>query len=147
VGRFRVLTDHKNLIYFATHCCLKEQQMHWAKELSQYNFSIAYCLGKEGGQPNALSQREQDMPQDHDEWLLHREVSILLLEQFEDWDKAKVNMIIVPLFACLANVNEETGREENGSEELEQETLLSLDNMSSKEGEELLLSLDNNSSL
>jgi hypothetical protein len=62
VGRFRVLTDHKNLIYFATHHHLKEWQMHWAKELSQYNFSIAYHLGKEGGQPNALSQREQDMP-------------------------------------------------------------------------------------
>jgi hypothetical protein len=84
VGRFRVLIDHKNLIYFATHYCLKEQQMYWAEELSQYNFSIAYYLGKEGGQPNALLQREQDMPQDHDEWLLHREVSILLLEQFED---------------------------------------------------------------
>jgi hypothetical protein len=58
-----------------------------------------------------------------------------------------VNIIIVPLFACLANVNEEIRREENGSEELEQETLLSLDNMSSEEGEELLLSLDNNSPL
>jgi hypothetical protein len=87
------------------------------------------------------------MPQDHDEWLLHREASILLLEQFEDWDKAKVNMIVVPLFTCLANINKETGREENRSEELEQETLLSLDNMSSEEGEELLLSLDNNSPL
>jgi hypothetical protein len=51
-------------------------------------------------------------------------------------------MIIVPLFAYLANVNKE-----NGSEELEQEPLLSLDNMSSKEGEESLLSLDNNDSL
>jgi hypothetical protein len=25
IGRFRVLIDHKNLIYFATHHCLKEQ--------------------------------------------------------------------------------------------------------------------------
>jgi hypothetical protein len=51
-------------------------------------------------------------------------------------------MIIVPLFACLANVIEE-----NRSKELEQEPLLSLDNMSSKEGEESLSSLDNNSPL
>jgi hypothetical protein len=36
--------------------------MCWAEELSQYNFSIAYYPGKEGGQPNALLQREQDMP-------------------------------------------------------------------------------------
>jgi hypothetical protein len=56
-------------------------------------------------------------------------------------------MIIVPLFACLANINKETRREENGSKELEQETLLSLDNMSNKEGEESLSSLDNNSPL
>jgi hypothetical protein len=82
------------------------------------------------------------MPQDYDEWLLHREASILLLEQFKDWDKAKVNMIIVPLFACLANVNKETRREENRSE-----PLLSLDNISKEEGEELMLSLDNNSPL
>jgi hypothetical protein len=73
---------------------------------------------------------------------LHREASILSPEQFKDWDKAKVNMIIVPLFACLANINKE-----NRSKELEQEPLLSLDNMSSEEGEESLLSLDNNSPL
>jgi hypothetical protein len=58
-----------------------------------------------------------------------------------------VNVIIVPLFACLANVNKEIRREENRSKELEQETLLSLDNISSKEGEESLSSLDNNSPL
>jgi hypothetical protein len=142
VGRFRVLTDHKNLIYFATYHHLKEWQMRWAEELSQYNFSIAYHPGKEGGQPNALSQREQDMPQDHDKQLMHREASILSLEQFEDWDKAKVNVIIVPLFACPANINEETG-----SEEREQEPLLSLDNISREEGEKSMLSLDNNSPL
>jgi hypothetical protein len=56
-------------------------------------------------------------------------------------------MIIVPLFACLANINKETRREENRSKELEQETLLSLDNMSNEEGEESLSSLDNNSPL
>jgi hypothetical protein len=58
-----------------------------------------------------------------------------------------VNIIIVSLFAYLANINKETRREENRSKELEQETLLSLDNMSSEEGEESLLSLDNNSPL
>jgi hypothetical protein len=83
------------------------------------------------------------MPQDHDEQLLHREASILSPEQFEDWDKAKVNIIVVPLFTCLANTNKETRREENRSKE----TLLSLDNISSKEGEESLSSLDNNSPL
>jgi hypothetical protein len=73
---------------------------------------------------------------------MHREASILSLEQFEDWDKAKVNVIVVPLFACPANINEETG-----SEEREQEPLLSLDNISREEGEESMLSLDNNSPL
>jgi hypothetical protein len=53
-----------------------------------------------------------------------------------------VNVIIVPLFACLANIDEETR-----SKEREQEPLLSLDNISSKGGEELMLSLDNNSPL
>jgi hypothetical protein len=53
-----------------------------------------------------------------------------------------VNIIIVPLFACPANINEETG-----SKEREQEPLLSLDNISREEGEESMLSLDNNSPL
>jgi hypothetical protein len=51
-------------------------------------------------------------------------------------------VIIVPLFACLANIDKETG-----SEEREQEPLLSSDNISSEGGEELMLSLDNNSPL
>jgi hypothetical protein len=51
-------------------------------------------------------------------------------------------MIIVPLFACLANINEETRREER-----EQKPLLSLDNISSKGGGESMLSVDNNSPL
>jgi hypothetical protein len=73
---------------------------------------------------------------------LHREASILSLEQFEDWDKAKVNVIVVPLFACLANINEETRREER-----EQDPLLSSDNISSEGGGESMPSVDNNSPL
>jgi hypothetical protein len=51
-------------------------------------------------------------------------------------------MIIVPLFACPANIDKETR-----SEEREQESLLSSDNISSEGGEESILSLDNNSPL
>jgi hypothetical protein len=51
-------------------------------------------------------------------------------------------MIIVPLFACLANIDEETR-----SKERKQEPLLSSDNISSEGGEESMLSLDNNSPL
>jgi hypothetical protein len=53
-----------------------------------------------------------------------------------------VNIIVMPLFTCPANINKETG-----SEEREQEPLLSLDNISREEGEESMLSLDNNSPL
>ena len=103
MGRFRVLSDHKNLIYFTTHRWLKERQMQWAEKLSQYNFSITYHPGKEGGQPDALSWREQDMPLEHNERLLHREASILSPEQFEDWEEVKVNAIVILLFAFLAS--------------------------------------------
>ena len=146
-GRFRVLTDHKNLTYFATHRRLKERQMRWAEELSQYNFSIAYRPGKEGGLPDALSRREQDMPQDYDERLLHREASILSPEQFEDWGEVKANVITVPLFACLVGVS---GRGE-------EEPMISLDDISNSTKNDLvpsagtpegsLLSVDNNSPL
>lgn len=85
VAKFTVVTDHKNLTWFTTTRRLKERQMRWAEELSQYNFSIRYRPGKEGTQPDALSRREQDLPEKFDERFIGREVCLLQPEQFENW--------------------------------------------------------------
>ncbi|THC87386.1 hypothetical protein EYZ11_013167 [Aspergillus tanneri] len=71
---FRILTDHKNLKYFTTLRRLNERQMRWAALLSRYNFTLDYRPGELAGRPDALSRREQDLPQDDsDERLQNRE--------------------------------------------------------------------------
>lgn len=90
VEKFEIITDHKNLTYFTTTRKLKERQMRWAEELGQYNFTIRYRPGKEGTQPDVLSRREQDMPQDADSRYTHREACLLKPEQLEGFNEIRV---------------------------------------------------------
>jgi transposase InsO family protein len=85
VKKFRIITDHKNLEYFTTTRRLTERQMRWADILSRFNFTITYRPGKDGTLPDALSRREQDMPnRADDERLRHREMLLLRPETFEN---------------------------------------------------------------
>ena len=70
------------------------------------------------------------MPLEHNKRLLHREVSILLLEQFKDWEEVKVNAIIILLFTFLASTPAEP--------------MLSLDNIPRRSKEEAILASGNN---
>jgi hypothetical protein len=51
----KVFTDYKNLEYFMTtkelNCC----QACWAEFLSEFNFKIMYCPGKQGEKPDILT--------------------------------------------------------------------------------------------
>ena len=61
---FTVVTDHKGLEYFMTKQRLSERQVRWAGLLAQYNFKLQYRPGRLAAVPDALSRREQDLPQD-----------------------------------------------------------------------------------
>ena len=74
---FKILTDHKNLCYFMTSQRLTERQARWALLLSEYQFKLEFRAGKLAQRPDALSRREQDMPQGNDKRLEER-VSQLL---------------------------------------------------------------------
>lgn len=63
VPRFRILTDHKNLRYFNKARQLNERQMRWADVLSEFDFELEFRPGKLASRPDALSRRDQDMPQ------------------------------------------------------------------------------------
>ncbi|MGC0591399.1 Ty3/Gypsy family RNase HI domain-containing protein, partial [Salmonella enterica] len=63
VKSFTILTDHLNLRYFMKKQQLSERQARWAETLSRYNFVIQYRPGKLATIPDALSRREQDMPE------------------------------------------------------------------------------------
>jgi hypothetical protein len=77
VGQFTVLTDHKNLEYFSTVRKLSERQMRWQLILSKFNPVIQYRPGKEGVLPDALTRRDQDIPQDGDERLNYRMAQLI----------------------------------------------------------------------
>jgi hypothetical protein len=69
----KVITDHKNLEYFATTKQLSQRQARWSEFLSRFDFKIVYRLGKQGAKPDALTRRSGDLPQEGgDERLQHR---------------------------------------------------------------------------
>ena len=75
---FTILSDHKNLQYFTTTRRLSERQVRWSEKLARYNFTIQYREGAKSGRPDALSRREQDMPQGaEDERLIGREFQLI----------------------------------------------------------------------
>ena len=57
---------------------LTERQMRWSLILSRYHFTISYVPGKQNIRADALSRREQDIPQDEeDERLQHRTTTLI----------------------------------------------------------------------
>jgi hypothetical protein len=67
----KVITDHKNLEYFTTTKLLNRRQARWSEFLSRFNFKIVYRPGKQGGKPDALTRRSEDLPKEGDERLQH----------------------------------------------------------------------------
>lgn len=85
VASFLILTDHLNLRYFMKKQQLSERQVRWAETLSRFNFTIQFRPGKEAIVPDALSRREQDMPEDHeDDRIRGRYLQLLQLSERKD---------------------------------------------------------------
>src|SRR5882724_32775 len=57
-----VLSDHKNLKYFATTKQLMHCQVRWSEYLSGFNYLICYCAGQLGTKPDALTHHEDVYP-------------------------------------------------------------------------------------
>src|SRR5882724_8964973 len=57
-----VLSDHKNLEYFATTKQLMHRQVRWLEYLSGFNYLICYQAGPLGTKPDALTCREDVYP-------------------------------------------------------------------------------------
>ena len=62
-----VISDHKNLEYFASTKQLSRRQARWSEFLSRFDFKIVYRPGKAGGKPDALTRRSGDLPKEGDE--------------------------------------------------------------------------------
>ena len=74
----KIYTDHLSLQYFMKGQLLNRRQMRWAEILSEFKFKIRYRPGKEGGKPDALSRRAQDMPNGEDAELKSKQEGTLL---------------------------------------------------------------------
>ena len=57
VAPIDVITDHKNLEYFATTKLLNRRQAQWSEYLAQFNLIIRFRPGKLGTKPDALTRR------------------------------------------------------------------------------------------
>ena len=80
----KVITDHKNLEYFATTKQLSQRQARWSEFLSRFDFKIVYRPGKQGVKPDALTRRSGDLPQGgEDERLQHRHQTVLKAQNFD----------------------------------------------------------------
>ena len=62
----QVVSDHKNLEYFASSKELSRRQARWSEFLSRFNYFITYRPGKAGGKPDALTRRSGDLPREGD---------------------------------------------------------------------------------
>ncbi|KAF8751636.1 hypothetical protein RHS01_08418 [Rhizoctonia solani] len=62
----QVFTDHCNLEYWMQARTFNQRHARWRVFLSDFNFEIHYCLGKQSGKPDALSRRSNyvDTPPD-----------------------------------------------------------------------------------
>jgi hypothetical protein len=59
-----VVTDHKNLEYFATTKLLNRRQARWSEYLSQFNLIVRFRPGKLGAKPDALTRRWDVYPKE-----------------------------------------------------------------------------------
>ena len=61
-----VVTDHKNLEYFATTKLLTRRQARWSEFLSQFNMVVCFHPGKLGAKPDSLTRRWDVYPKEGD---------------------------------------------------------------------------------
>lgn len=102
VDHFEIRTDHKNLEYFTTVQKLTERQMRWSLALSKYNFTISYIKGKDNERADALSRREQDMPDDADDRVDYRTRQLLKVSHDESLQPGIIRASVIKHLTCPA---------------------------------------------
>ena len=81
----KILTDHKSLVPFTTTKTLNGRQIRWNEELANFDINIKYRPGLEGGKPDALTRRSDDMPTQKDTRKTQRDITLLRREKY--WRK------------------------------------------------------------
>lgn len=97
---FEVWSDHRNLAFFRRKRYLSERQLRWGVELDKFNFKIIHRAGRLQVQSDALSRRDQDMPQEGDNRLEARNQQLLCDSSFNDQrvdngNRGSINSLLV----------------------------------------------------
>lgn len=91
---FTILTDHRNLSYFASKKLLNERQVRYNDVLQQFIFEIKWRSGDSSERPDALSRRDQDKPKGlHDERNAGRLMQLLPAVSLNKINTVKINSI------------------------------------------------------
>ena len=110
----KILTDHRNLEYFMATKDLNRRQIRWAEFLSEFGFKIMYRPGKQGGKPDALTRRTQDLPAGAEDARNEYQHQVLLKEdQLDDSIRQNVSLCVM----TRAGSRKETRQKESTSTE------------------------------
>lgn len=81
-----MISDHKNLEYFASSKQLSRRQACWSEFLSRFNYKIVYRPEKAGNKLNVLTKRSRDLSKkgnSSDERNLHQHQTIIKKNNME----------------------------------------------------------------
>jgi hypothetical protein len=112
-----VVTDHKNLLYFATARQLNRRQARWSIFLADFNFRIIYRAGKFGTKPDALTRRSDLTPSEGDEVIAQQTRALLNPTVFDNASFASTNSY--ELFATVDYSSSMNDEDEFENDELE----------------------------
>ena len=108
VQEFEVITDHKNLEYFTQKQRLTERHVRWSQTLSQFgNMRIRYRPGKDNVRADALSRRDQDMPQGVDDERLASREFVMLVPCYQQ-DPIPVALVRAPTLTPEGTIMSQT---------------------------------------
>ena len=89
--KLKVLTDHKNLVWFTETKSYNRRQARWAEKLSRFDFVIQFRPGVEAGKPDALSRRPDYWPKGGGDPATRNEFTFLKPEQMEGFPSEELS--------------------------------------------------------
>lgn len=106
-----MFTDHETLKNFIQTKQLSRRQVRWAQKLQDYDFVILPIPGKQNQRADALTRREQDLPQSaQDERVRYMHRPLLDASQFKELTPdipvlAPLDLPVPPLIERLREAN------------------------------------------
>jgi len=116
--KLKVLTDHKNLIWFTETKSYNRWQAGWAEKLSRFDFVIQFRPGVEAGKPDALSRRPDYWPKGGGDPATRNEFTFLKPEQMKGFPSeelsnketpSEANYMVCAAVAQSLNIDQDLG--------------------------------------